>query len=208
MDCILDVCYWLLLDGWWIGIKWKLINLVIGDQNKMLELNVWLIGVVGFWKCFCSGDKGDVLSLVVYVYGLDFVGVMIFVKDFLGLWFMFVEEWCSNQIWVCQVVVKVDDVVCKKENWLWQDCEKWFLVVILFGGGFLVEIYVWDYWCGCGLDIDVIEILDWFSFWFLLQIEYWLFVEWCKDLNIGCFYKVWLGLSFLVIFCLMCGLMG
>lgn len=207
-DRIQDVCHWLLPDGRRIGTKWKSNNPVTGDTSKTPELNVWVTGAVGSWKCFRSGDKGDVLNLVAYVHGTDFAGAMTLAKDFLGLRSMSAEERRSNQTRARRAAVKADDAARKKETRLRQDCEKRFLAAAPFGRGSPAEVHARDYWRGRGLDIEAVETLDRSSFRFSPQTEYWSLIEWREDPNTGRFFKARPGPSFPAILSAMRGPMG
>lgn len=84
-DRIEDLCARLLPDGRVEGRLWVAHNPVTRDFSQSKELKVAINGDVGAWKCWRSGDKGDVINLVAYCLETDFRGAMDWSREFLGL---------------------------------------------------------------------------------------------------------------------------
>ena len=88
-DRIDDLCLRLLPDGRRQGRLWVAHNPVTQDFRQSPEFKVALGGDVGAWRCWRSGEKGDVFSLIAYCAGCrDFREVIGWAKDFLGLRFL------------------------------------------------------------------------------------------------------------------------
>lgn len=87
IDRMKDVCQALLPTGREEGGQWVSYNPVENDfshANPALKIRL-RGGVVGAWKDWRSGDKGDALGLVAYILRTDTSGALVWGRDFLGL---------------------------------------------------------------------------------------------------------------------------
>lgn len=83
-----DVCRRLLPDGKMEAGQWAAFNPVENDYRpgRAPALKIRIHGgVVGAWKDWRSGDKGDVIDLVAYLNRTDRAGALTWARDFLGL---------------------------------------------------------------------------------------------------------------------------
>lgn len=88
IERIEEVCRRLLPDGKPEGGQWVSFNPVTNDfrqgRNPCLKIRLHG-GVVGAWKDWRCGDKGDVIDLVAYLNRTDRAGALTWGRDFLGL---------------------------------------------------------------------------------------------------------------------------
>jgi hypothetical protein len=80
-----SLCQVLLPDGRREGRLWVAHNPVTCDFDRSPEFKVALNKDIGAWKDWRSGDKGDVIGLVLYCRGTDFKGAMAWSRDWLGI---------------------------------------------------------------------------------------------------------------------------
>lgn len=71
-------------DGTRAGKYWMAKN-PTRDDKRAGSFWIALSGVPGSWRDEATGDKGDVLSLISYITGLDFKHTMEWARDWLGL---------------------------------------------------------------------------------------------------------------------------
>lgn len=79
------LCKALLPDGRRSGRLWVAHNPVTQDYRKSAEFKVALTRDVGAWKDWRSGEKGDVIGLIMYLKRCDFRDALDFARDFTGL---------------------------------------------------------------------------------------------------------------------------
>jgi len=87
IDRMKDVCQALLPGGRAESGQWVSHNPVTNDfshANPALKVRL-RGGVVGAWKDWRCGDKGDALGLVAYILRTDTSGALVWGRDFLGL---------------------------------------------------------------------------------------------------------------------------
>lgn len=88
IERIREVCQRLLPDGREEGGQWVSFNPVEGDfvPGRLPALKIRMRGgVVGAWKDWRCGEKGDVIRLVAYLNRTDTAGALVWGRDFLGL---------------------------------------------------------------------------------------------------------------------------
>lgn len=177
-----DVCRWLLPDGRRVGRTWKANNPRLDKPGQTPELNVYLSGIIGSWKDYRSGDKGDLLTLIQYVHGTDFAGAMRLAKDYLGLSAMSAEDRRSFQRQARVEAEKNDAAARAKEEKKRREAEKLFLSGAPYGAGSPAEIHARRFDIETrGIDLDGIENLDRTTFRYLPDVEYWPLAEWRQD---------------------------
>lgn len=85
-DKVRELCLKLLPNGKEESGQWVSHNPLGDDMRKNPAFNVRLrSGVIGAWKDWRSGDKGDVVSLIAYCQRTDTKGALTWARDFLGL---------------------------------------------------------------------------------------------------------------------------
>lgn len=174
-----DVCRWLLPDGRRVGRTWKANNPRLDKPGQTPELNVYLSGIIGSWKDYRSGDKGDLLSLIQYVHGADFAGAMRLAKDYLGLSTMSAEDRRSFQRQARVEAERNDAAARAREEKKRREAEKLFLSGAPYGAGSPAEIHARRFDIETrGIDLDGIEHLDRTTFRYLPDVEYWPLAEW------------------------------
>ncbi|TYC51635.1 hypothetical protein FMN50_20355 [Rhodobacterales bacterium] len=204
-----DVCRQLLPDGRRIGRTWKANNPVMDKPGQTPELNVYLSGIVGSWKDFRSGDKGDIFTLFQYVHGTDFAGAMRLAKDFLGLSTMSAEDRRNFQRQAKVAAEKNDAAAQRKEAAKRREAEKLFLSGAVYGSGSPAEMHARRFDIETrGIDLDGIEHLDKTTFRYLPDVEYWPLAEWRRDPATRQFRKVKEGPRFPAIVSAMRGPLG
>jgi len=208
-DRIQGVCHWLLPDGRRVGSNWRCNNPKLDAPGQTPEMRVYFSGVVGSWKDFRSGDKGDVVRLIEYIHDTDFVGAMRLAKDFLGLGRLSADERRKFE----DAAAKRQEVAAKKakkkEDRKRMHCEKRFLEAALFGAGSPAEVHARRYWSETrGIDIGRVENLDRTSFRFSPSVEYWRMSEYRPDPETGRLTKVKEGPRFPAILCAMRSVLG
>lgn len=189
-DRLEDVCRWLVPDGRRNGRTWNCSNPVKDKPGQTAEMHVYFNGAVGSWKCYRSGDKGDVLGLVEYIHGCDFRQALAMAKDFVGLQRMSADERRQSQRRAVQRQAQEDDKAKAKEAKKRKDAEKLFLSGALYGAGSPAEIHARRFDIETrGIDLDGIAALDRTTFRYLPDCEYWTLAEWTRDPK-GFFRKV------------------
>ncbi len=189
-DRLEDVCRWLVPDGRRNGRTWNCSNPVKDKPGQTAEMHVYFTGAVGSWKCYRSGDKGDVLGLVEYIHGCDFRQALAMAKDFVGLQHMSADERRQSQRRAVQRQAQEDDKAKAKEAKKRKDAEKLFLSGALYGAGSPAEIHARRFDIETrGIDLDGIAALDKTTFRYLPDCEYWTLAEWTRDQK-GFFRKV------------------
>lgn len=92
-DRIVDVCARMLPNGRREGTLWVSSNpKVAGDEKRTPALKVGLARDKGAWRDWRSGDKGDVIALIMHCMGTDTKGALQWARDFLGIRSMTREE--------------------------------------------------------------------------------------------------------------------
>ncbi len=183
-DRIREVCAWLLPDGRRAGNHWICNHPHKDRPGQTEEMRVYLTGVVGSWKDFRSGDKGDVLGLVQMVKGTDFAGAMRHARDFLGIARLSPEERRQGQARAQQRIDRENAAAKRKEDRKRKEAEKLFLSGALYGSGTPADIHARRFDIETrGIDLDGIETLDKTTFRYLPDCEYWPLAVWEKDVR-------------------------
>lgn len=209
IDRLEDVCRWLLPEGRRVGRSWKCNNPKKDALGQTPEMHVYMSGVVGSWKDYRSGDKGDVIGLVEYIHDTDFAGAMRLARDFLGLGGLSAEERDRFQEKARQRQEVAARDAKRKEARKRAYCERRWLTGSLLGEGTAAEHHARRYWRETrGIDIDAIQNLDRTTFRFWPSVEYWRLAEYRKDPVTGRLIKVKDGPQFPAILCAMRNVMG
>lgn len=185
-DRILDVCAWLLPEGRRHQRVWKANNPVTADHGQTPELNVYVTGIVGSWKDYRSGDKGDVLNLIEYIKETDFRGALAQARDFLGLQKMSATERRASQDATRRRAQDSQEAARKKEDWKRKQAEKRWLSGFMDGAGSAAEAHALAYFREArGIDLAQIQHRDRTTLRYAAGIEYWSLAEWRFDKATG-----------------------
>lgn len=178
-DRIEDWCRMLLPDGRRQGRLFVANNPVTGDAPKTPELKVALTGDVGAWKCWRSGDKGDVLRLAEYVKGCTFVEALDLAKDFLGLKRMSAEERRGFAERAAKSRVEADAAAIRRRDFVIRTANDWWLSGAPLDSGTPAEAWARRYFREQrGYDLDEFANLDRSTMRFSPAFEYWTLAEW------------------------------
>lgn len=186
-----DLCLKLLPDGKREGRLWVSYNPVTGDYERSSpELKVALTGDRGAWKDWRSGDKGDVLGLITYVYGhTSFTETMRWARDWLGLNALTREaraelERAARKSSQESAAKAEQDRLRKIAN-----AERRFLSGSAFATGIPAELHARAYMrhrltnrhTGESYDLAEIENFAADSYRFHHDLEYWTLAEWAVE---------------------------
>lgn len=193
-DRLEELCAWLLPHGRRYGGVWVSNNPVTGDFGHEPHLRVYLTGIVGSWKDYRSGQKGDVLKLIQYVRETDFHGAMEIARDWLGLQRMSVQERRVSNDAARKRMAEAEAAAKRKEDAKRREAEKRFLSAAPYGSGTAAEMHARRFDIETrGIDLDAIRHLDKSTFRYHPALEYWSLAEWRKDPQTGRFYKAKAG---------------
>ena len=175
-----DWCRMLLPDGLRQGRLWVSYNPVTGDYDRSSpELKVALTGDTGAWKCWRSGDKGDVIGLAEYVKGCDFRAAMDLARDFLGLKRMSGEERERFAQMAAKERRLSDERARQREAWVIRMAEQIYLSGAPEGAGSAAEVHARAYYRQArGIDIDRIVNRDRSTARYGAAVEYWPLAQW------------------------------
>lgn len=143
------------------------------------ELKVALTRDVGAWKCWRSGDRGDVFSLIAYVLGHgDFGETIRWARDFCGIAHLTPAERAALER-QARDRRKADDAEAERKR-LWNigKAEELFLSGMMLGAGSAAEAHARKYFAARNCPLGDVEHLDEATFRFSVSTEYWTLAEW------------------------------
>lgn len=174
-----DLCLKLLPDGRRENRLWVSYNPVTQDYDRSSpELKVALTGDRGAWKDWRSGDKGDVLKLISYVYGhTTFTETMRWARDWLGLNALTREERARLEREAKKSRAESDRRAEEARLWKIRHAEEKFLTGLALGARSAAEAHGRAYFAGRLCPIEDIQHLDQQTFRFHHAAEYWTLAE-------------------------------
>lgn len=146
------------------------------------ELKVALTRDVGAWKCWRSGDKGDVFSLISYVLGhTDFGETMRWARDFCGIARLTPAELKALEKQARERKKRDGEEAERKRLWAIGKAEELFMTGMMLGAGSAAEAHARKYFAARSCPLADVKNLDEATFRFAVSTEYWTLAEWQSD---------------------------
>jgi hypothetical protein len=194
IDRMGEVCRKLLPDGREESGQWVSFNPVTGDRSRHHNpaLKVRLRGgVVGAWKDWRSGDKGDALGLVAYLLGTDAGGALTWSRDFLGLKVMTRADREAMRRVVAENRERAEKEDEARRLRKLKEADRLFHAgselapqgTFALGEGTFAELHARHYFAGRDVPLEAVRNLNPHSLRFSPATEWWKGATWRTDAN-------------------------
>lgn len=179
-DRIEDVCRSLLPDGRREGPHWVAHNPQWSDDiRKLPALKVGLVQEKGAWKCFRSGDKGDVIKLIEHCKSTDIKGALQWARDFLGLRSMsLAEREAMRQAGAAKAKREAEMNRRARANKLDKAKELFLMRAGAIDAGSAAELHARKYFASRGCALEDVAHLNRETFRFSQASEWWKGAKW------------------------------